>query len=195
MKSSETHNQVPYYPNELANMSCDLEYCYNIQQLDGNTSLSSSLASNDNGDTSKHFARTQKGYTNKNALTANHLPVISVCNLRSFFPKVCNFKNDFLEREIDFGLLCEVWQMKENKKHSLEIEKMLELDGLKYFSTMRPSGKRGGGAAIIANLEKFTINQLNTSNPNNLAICAPLEKPKSDHAVIKKIILCSFYCL
>ena len=32
---------------------------------------------------------------------------------------------------------------------------MLELEGLQYFSTTRPRGKRGGGVAIIVNQEKF----------------------------------------
>ena len=119
---------------------------------------------------------------------------MSVCNVRSFFPKLINFKNDFLERNIDVGLLCEIWQKAENKKHSSEIEKLLEIDGLKYFSTLRPNGKRGGGAGIIVNLERFSVEKLDICNPHNLEICWALAKPKSQNAMVQKIILCSFYC-
>ena len=38
------------------------------------------------------------------------------------------------EREIDASLLCEVWEQSENVKHKTEIENMLEMEGLKYFS-------------------------------------------------------------
>ena len=58
---------------------------------------------------------------------------------------------------MDVNLCCEVWEKSEDKKHKGEIEKMLELDGLKYFSTTRPRGKRGGGAAIIVNTEHFYV--------------------------------------
>ena len=69
--------------------------------------------------------------------------MVSVCNLRSLFPKIGNFKNDLFERQVDVSLCSEVWEKAESKKHKDEIEKMLEMDGLKYFSTTRPRGKRG----------------------------------------------------
>ena len=88
-------------------------------------------------------------------MIANHLPTISVCNIRSFFPKQNNWKIDFFEHQGDVSLLCEVWQKAENKQHLQHIEHMLEIDGLQYFSTTRPRGKRGGGAAIIVNTHNF----------------------------------------
>ena len=174
--------------NEVVNRIC---------QLDGNTSLNSSSISDGssvNGTHESSKCKRKKGYFNKFAQIANYLPVVAVCNLRSFFPKLFNFKNDFVERNIDVGLLCEVWQKFEDKKHSHEIEKLLELDGLKYFSTVRPKGKRGGGAAIIVNLKKFSVEKIDVNNPYSLEICWALAKPRSKHAKVKKIILCSFYC-
>ena len=53
-----------------------------------------------------------------------------------------------LEREISLALLSEVWEQSQNKKHKFEIEKLCQMDGLKYISTPRVSYKRGGGAAI-----------------------------------------------
>ena len=83
---------------------------------------------------------------------------------------------------VDFALLCEVWHKAENKKHGKAIEGMLELNGLKYMSTSRPKGKRGGGAAIIVNLERFAVVEI--ANPHNLEIVRALAKPNSHNAKI-----------
>ena len=68
---------------------------------------------------------------------------------------------------------------------------MLEIDGLKYISTPRPTG--WGGAAIIVNQRKFSIEKLNISNPENLEIVWGLLKPKAEDSKFKKIVVCSFY--
>ena len=78
----------------------------------------------------------------------------------------------------------------------MEIEKMLELDGLKYISTPRQPNKKGvsyGGAAIIVNTEKFTLEKLNVHIPHNLEVVWGLMKSKNPSAKFKKIITCSFY--
>ena len=111
----------------------------------------------------------------------------------SFRKKKNNFKIDLFERQVDVSLLCEVWQKAESKKHKAEIEQMLESEGLKYFSTIRPRGKRGGGAAIIVNTEKFHVQKLDIQIPHHLEIIWALAKPKAETAEFKRIILCSFY--
>ena len=73
------------------------------------------------------------------------------------------------------------------------IEHMLQIDGLQYFSTTRPRGKRGGGAAIIVNKQKFNAQKLDIYIPHKLEIIWAILKPKSEAAKIKNIILCSFY--
>ena len=83
------------------------------------------------------------------------------------------------------AFLCEIWEKSENKMHQQEIENMLESEGLKYLSTARPTG--WGGAAIIVNLEKFSIEKLNISNPHNLEIIWGLVKPKDATATFKKL--------
>ena len=75
--------------------------------------------------------------------------------MRSLFPKLENFKTYFFERQVNVSLCSEVWEKSENKIHKAKIEEILEMEGLKYFSTTRPRGKRGGGAAIIVNKDKF----------------------------------------
>ena len=70
---------------------------------------------------------------------------------------------------------------------------MLELHGISYFSTPRPRGRRGGGAAIIANTERFHVEKLNIQIPHHLEIVWALAKPKAENAQFKRIILCSFY--
>ena len=100
-------------------------------------------------------------------------------------------KNDIFERSIDCAFLSEIWEQKDNKNHQQEIEKMLEMDGLRYISTPRPKG--WGGAAILVNQEKFHLENLNISIPHNLEIVWGLLKPKDQTATFKRIILCSFY--
>ena len=122
------------------------------------------------------------------------LPIVSVSNCRSLIPKVNNFVDDLLEREIGVALLSEVWQKTTSKKHRFEIEKMLQLHGLKYISTPRLH-KRGGGAAIVANLSKFSLEKLDVIINDKLEIVWGLLRPKGPTtSAIREIIVVSFYC-
>ena len=108
-------------------------------------------------------------------------------------PKINNFKNDMLEREISLALLSEVWEKKGKKKHRFQIEKMLEQEGLKYISTPRPSCKRGGGCAIIAYLPDFSLEKIEVIIPSSVEVCYGLLRAKSANAKHKEIIAVSFY--
>ena len=156
-----------------------------IDQLDGNASTLSDDYNN------SAQPRNNK-YRNKMSSVAHHFPVVTVNNLRSLFPKVGNFKTDMLERQVDVSLCCEIWEKAESKKHRNAIEEMLELDGLKYFSTPRPRGKRGGGAAIIVNTERFKVEKLQIQIPQKLEIVWALAKPKHPDAQFKNIIIMFF---
>ena len=125
-----------------------------------------------------------------------HLPTIASYNCRSAFPKIESLKTDLKERAIDVGFLTEIWEQKQNKIHQHEIEKMLELMGLQYISTVRSPNRKGvsyGGAAIVVNLEKFTCEKLKINTPYNLEVVWGLIRPKSSAAKFKKIIACCFY--
>ena len=136
---------------------CDKNNVSNIPQCDGNQSLSESSCTND------------RVPNNPDKIAcALHLPTVATYNMRSLFPKIGNLKTDLKERKIDCAFMSEIWEKKENKNHKMQIEKMLELDGLIYMSTPRPRG--WGGAAIIVNQEKFTVEKLNINIPDNLEI-------------------------
>ena len=123
------------------------------------------------------------------------MPIIAVSNLRSLIPKIRNFAQDIHEREIGVGLLTEVWQKTDKKKHIFEIERLMHMEGLKYISTTRPSNKRGGGAAIIVDMEKFSLEKLGVSIPHNLEIVWSIMRPKvAISSGLKEIIVVSFYC-
>ena len=124
---------------------------------------------------------------------AHHLPVLTVSNVRSLFPKIGNVKTNMLERQVDVNLCCEIFEKTGSKKQKDEIEKMLEMEGFKYFSTPRPKGKRGGGAAIIVNTKNFKVEKIEIQIPHKLEIVWALAKPKNTNAHFKNIILCSFY--
>ena len=123
------------------------------------------------------------------------LPIIAVSNLRSLILKIQNFAQDIHEREIGLGLLTEVWEKKDKKKHIFEIEKLMKMEGLKYISTTRPSTKRGGWAAIVVHMEKFSLEKLDVLIPHNLEIIWGIMRPKSNiSSGLKEIIAVSFYC-
>ena len=103
---------------------------------------------------------------NSKLLQCLSLPIISVSNVRSLLPKLNSFKNDILERNIGLSLVTEIWEVKGKKKHMSAIERMLEMEGLKYISTPRASYKRGGGCAIVAHLPQFTLEKVDLSIPS-----------------------------
>ena len=82
-------------------------------------------------------------------------------------PKVGNFIQDMKERDIGVSLLSEIWEKPGKRKHKFNIERMLHMDGFKYISTPRPPTRRGGGAAIVAPVEKFSLEKIDISIPNN----------------------------
>ena len=124
---------------------------------------------------------------------AMSLPTVAAYNVRLLFPKAGNFKTDMIERGVSVAFVSEIWEKSENKEHIKQIETMLEIDGLKYLSTSRPSSRKGGGVAIIVNLENFSIDKLDIPIPNNLEVVWGLVKPKVCTNKFRNIIVCSFY--
>ena len=164
-------------PNGVNGKPCDVS---NIEQFDGNITISESESS----------SLITAPIRRDKITSAVHLPAIATYNMRSLFPKLGNVKINLLERGISLGFFCEIWQKAENKKHALEIENMLESEGLKYISTPRPRG--WGGAAIIVNQEKFVLEKLNVVIPHNLEVVWGLVKTEAEDAKFKRILVCSF---
>ena len=157
-----------------------------IPQMDGNDSI---LSVNSVNSVPQQFEqRNLKKY-----VVALNLPTVASYNVQSLFPKIQSFKTDMLERAVSVAFVSEIWEQKENFEHLSEIETMLELDGLKYISTSRPSKTKGGGAAIIVNLENFSIEKLNIIIPSSLDVVWGLLKPKYSPTKYKQIIVCCFY--
>ena len=127
------------------------------------------------------------------AIQALALPKIACYNMRSLFPKILNFSLDMRERQTNIGFLTEVWEKKEKKKHQFRLEEMLEMSGVKYISTPRPGAQRGGGAAIVAGTDKFSISKLNIPIPKSVEVVWGLLKPKVMTGKISTIIVCCFY--
>ena len=109
--------------------------------------------------------------------------------MRSLMPKIWNFSTDMEDRQCSLSFLVEIWQKSESKKHQFKIEELLELHGIKYISI-----RRGGGAAIAANTERFSLSKLNIFIPNNLEITWGILKLREVTGKVTKIIVCSFYC-
>ena len=116
-----------------------------------------------------------------------------VSNVRSLLRKINSFKKDVLERGIGLALLSEIWEVKGKKKHMSEIEKMLQLEGLKYISTPRGSYKRGGGCAIVANLTQFSLETVDVTIPRSVEVVYGLLRPKKVTTDLRVIISVAFY--
>ena len=67
------------------------------------------------------------------------------------------------------------------------------MKGLKYISTPRGRHKRGGGAALVANISKFDLDKIATPIPKPLEVVWGLLRPKQKSVSIRKIICCAFY--
>ena len=129
-----------------------------------------------------------------NLLEALNIPAFTVYNMRSLWSKANSLGEDIIERESDISFLSEVWEKKENKQHQSCIEKLLELKGIAYISTPRPGVRRGGGTAIAACPERFSLVKLNIEIPNSVEVVWGLLRPKQIVGRVKQIILCSFHC-
>ena len=98
----------------MSDQSADIS---NIMQYDGNASICENKS---------------KDMKKDKITAALNLPVVATYNVRSFFPKIFNFRTDVLERKISVSFVSEIWEGADKKEHQIEIEKMLEEDGLKY---------------------------------------------------------------
>ena len=73
-------------------------------------------------------------------------------------------------------LASETWQKESSKKFQKEVERMVELEGLKMIANPRKF-KRGGGVCIIADITKVSISQLDIQTGNKTKVtCADLLK-------------------
>ena len=113
--------------------------------------------------------------------------------MRYIWPKRRNFVLDFKERGTGLCMLNEVWEKLENKKQQSKIEELLYMEDMFYISTPRPGTRRGGGAAIVADLAKFNLKKLNIAIPKPIEVVWGLLQPKSATGQIKSIIVISFY--
>ena len=137
-------------------------------------------------------------HRNEKINSSSTLPVVAVANVRSLLPKLNSTIEKIENEEIDIALICEVWEKtgKKNRNFQSRVEEMMEMKGLKYISCgARPSGKRGGGAAIVANTSKFSLEKLDVQVPNNLEVQWGIVRPKvvSPITRFKEILVCSFY--
>ena len=125
-------------------------------------------------------------------MMSESLPILSVSNCRSIWPKLNSFKNDMKMRDISCAMLSEVWQKANCKKQQFELEKMLNMDEIKYISTPQMT-KRGGGAAICVSLEKFSLDKIGVSNPNKVEVVFGLLRPKKTTCKMKEMIVAAFF--
>ena len=74
--------------------------------------------------------------------------------------------------------LTEIWQKDENRRHMFAIEELFEMRQIKYISTARPGGRRGGGVAITYSEERYQVSKLNIEVKKPLECLFALVKAK-----------------
>ena len=79
--------------------------------------------------------------------------------MRSLMPKIDNVAKDMEDRMCGIIFLTEIWEKSKSKRHQYKIEELFEMKGIKYISTARVD-RVGGGAAIAANSELFSLDKL-----------------------------------
>ena len=121
----------------------------------------------------------------------SQLPAFSAPNFRSLGPKMRNFAEDMILRDIGVSLCSETWEVPSNELYQWQVAGLLQLRGLRMVSNPRKK-RRGGGVCIVADLSKVTIQSLNVPNPHDLEIVWALVKPTKPSA-IKNIITFAFY--
>ena len=122
----------------------------------------------------RRVVRRDKGLVQ--ALTS---PTISVYNMRSIWAKIKNLANDINMRWTTLCFLTEVWEKQESRRHQHSLEEMMEMNGIKYISTPRLDGRRGGGVAIAFSEERFYVSKLNIEVKKPLECMFTLIKPKN----------------
>ena len=126
-------------------------------------------------------------------IQALNLPIVMSYNMRSIWGKLKSFSIDVKERGGEVIFLSEIWGKSESKKHKKRLEELLEMENIQYISTPRPGVKRGGGAAIAINSDKFSVTKLNIMIAKPLEIVWSLLRPLPYSGVTRKVILCSSY--
>ena len=126
-------------------------------------------------------------------LNACSLPKFASYNMRSLMPKIDNVAKDMEDRMCGIIFLTEIWEKSKSKRHQYKIEELFEMKGIKYISTARVD-RVGGGAAIAANSELFSLDKLeNIVVPKNLEIVWGILKPVEANGKFSRIITACFY--
>ena len=101
---------------------CESENFSNIDQLDGNVSVCSSIIQNDPQSCKKLSDQLKPKNAKKidKIAAALNLPIVVTYNLRSMIPKLKSLKIYILERSVDLGFLQEIGSRRTTKTISLK---------------------------------------------------------------------------
>ena len=86
---------------------------------------------------------------------------------------------DISENNIDLTLVCEVWEKEVQPKLNSTLEYFFQMKGLQYISCgARKNKQRGGGVAVVVNIQKFTVKKLDIYIPGSLEVVWTINWPK-----------------
>ena len=134
--------------------------------------------------------------SSNNFESAINLPKVLVLNPRSIYNKVTQLKCFMKEEDIDLCLISESWE-----RPNEPLETVIKMKDFCIISNphQRAASISGGRPAILANNEKFIVDNITQSLvviPWGVEAIWCLLSPKNitNSSIIKKIAVCSFYC-
>ena len=159
-----------------------------IPVIVGNRIPTSQNANNKNTRTKNALINIKSNAFEKSVAT---LPIISVINARSLWPKLKNFAAHFKENDIQLSIITEIWG-KGSKKDLYKIQELLEIKGIDLLFDIRKD-KRGGGTAVAVCSESFSMCRVNLSIPKGVEMTVVKIKSKRTDVITKPLIVFSIY--
>ena len=92
-------------------------------------------------------------------------------------------------------MISEIWEKVENKDFKSKTDELLKEEGIKYVSTPRLSKKRGGEAALLIDIKKYSVEKVEVPNPNKLEVVFAVIRPKKPNVKSRKLSLFLFITL
>ena len=170
-----------------------------IPQFDGNATLLSSESDRDQASpsvTNPSEKENKDKHSKDQEQETTTLPTIAVANLRSLKPRINSVAEKMRNEDIEVLMINEVWEPENNRSFQMQLQKVYEMKGLKITTCgSRPNGKRGGGAGVVVDCKRFSMEDLKIKVPKNLEVKWVLLRPKKlkKETKFKEIIICSFY--
>ena len=124
------------------------------------------------------------------------MPRYAVVNARSFFPKVKQCVELISTLEIDFFCVTESWEkLQACPEQRKVIDELSGAHRLAYLGQPRTNTRkaRGGGCALLYDMEKFSAEKITINLPRNLELLCVLVTPFKPSVLVRRHLIYVYY--